>query len=190
MNLFSVFLFVFLALFVKDVGAQVTIVDEDNVGVRLSLDKGLFYPNSYCEAPARAKVRDAMRQAMGFTARKLRSDRTLQQRCAQLCEESAPGHCFLGHRECHGWRQLEETSAVGGALADPSFVDPNADGPILENVTGGRFMTTDAVISSAMREKCHQDKDAVVAELRAIAGLENSCKRLLRREVDVACFVL
>jgi hypothetical protein len=162
--------------------------DESNLGVRVGLDK-VFDPNAYCVADERTKIRSVVRGAMGLTTRKLRDKRQLL-KCVELCDESAPGHCFLGHQECLGWRKLEESSAVGGSLAE-DFVDSNPDSPILQSVSGGRFLASNMVITPELREQCREASDLVVASLRKeLSGLDAPCKRLLRKEVEVECFIL
>lgn len=182
-------LFFFLSLaFLLTVALAADGQDEYNVGVRLSLQKE-FDPTAYCLAEERMTIRSAIHGALDLPARRLRDSRQLSQ-CVELCDESAPGHCFLGHRECQGWRRLEETSAVGGSLAQ-DFVDPNPDAEILEDVSKGRFLISKRmVITPEMRERCQTACDSVVTSLMDLNGLNAPCKRLLRKPVDVECFIL
>lgn len=162
--------------------------DNASLGVRLGLDKQ-FDANAYCVADERTKLRETIRRAVGLQTRKLRDSQQLQQ-CVELCDDSAPGHCFLAHKECQGWRRLQESSSVGDSLAD-DFVDPDPNAAILQNVSGGRYMASKRVVTPEMREACNEVSDKVVESLHKLTGvLDAPCKRLLRKEVEIECFLL
>lgn len=179
---------VFACLSSRALAAVTDDKDERHLGVRLGLDK-IFDANAYCVLDERTKLRDAVRSGVGLTTRKLRDSRQLKQ-CAELCDDSAPGHCFLGHQECQGWRRLEESSAVGASLSQ-DFVDPESNAEILLDVSGGRFMPSKRVITPSMRHRCREATDTVVNAMKELSGgLSDPCKRLLRKEVQVECFIL
>lgn len=166
---------------------------EKTLGVRLSLNDKQFDPNAFCSKEERRKIRNSLSTAMGHPIRRVRSGHPPLTLCAELCQESSPGHCFLAHPDCQGWGALTESSPTEGTLASDSYADPNPDAQPLDFVTGGRFLSTGRtmIISSSMRNRCNATKDTVVAELKNLAlGLQSSCQRLLRKEVDISCFML
>jgi hypothetical protein len=167
---------------------------EKTLGVRLSLNDKQFDPNAFCSKEERRKIRNSLWMAMGHPIKRVRSGERPLAQCVELCQESSPGHCFLAHLDCQGWGALTESSPIEGSLASDSYADPNPDAKPLDYVTGGRFLSTGPrtiVISSSMKKTCNASKDAVVVELKKLAlGLQPSCQRLLRKEVEISCFML
>lgn len=162
-----------------------------DLGVRLGLDDKQFDPNAFCNKSERKKIRLALWNAMGHPIRQVRRSGRPFDKCLELCRDSSPGNCFLSHPECHGWSSLTESSPIEGYLATDSFADPNPDAEPMSNVTGGRFLTTRNVITPSMKRNCQSSKDAIVRELKILAPrLQPSCQRLLRKEIDISCFIL
>lgn len=191
-SFFSTLLFVLaLCLMTGNVAAAATEQQPRKLGIRLGLEDKIFDPNAFCEHAERQKIRQALWTALGHPVRRVRKGGQPLDRCRTLCEDSVPGNCFLAHPECHGWRKLEENSPIGGALATENYVDPIPDVKPMQNVSGGRFVTSKVVITPSLRRECRASNDAVVSHLKKLATkLQPSCQRLLKKQVDVACFVL
>lgn len=189
----SSLLFILVLLTGPGSTSAATAGEEKCLGVRLGLDDKQFDPNAFCTKSERKKIRLSLWNAMGHRIRQVRKSGKPFDKCLELCQDSSPGNCFLSHPECHGWSSVTESSPIEGSLASDSYVDPNPDALPVDNVTGGRFLSTAArnVITPSMKRNCRSSKDAIVAELKTLAPrLQPSCQRLLRKEINISCFIL
>ena len=155
-------------------------LDPDKFGVRVLL----IGTDEYCNGEDVALIQDSFGKAFSGNLRNLRTSRQLAYDCNRLCRGWAPGHCYLGYRQCSGWRLLEEVEEDAEAFF---FEEEEIT---IEDYQGNERHIQ---ISDAATAICQSQKQIVMATLTddlASSSLSSSCNALLSQPILMECFMI